>query len=48
MNKPGIPRGVTKKEKCPKCGRMYWNFMEGRELRNICTICKPVEEKKKK
>jgi len=47
MSRSQVPRGTTRKENCPKCGRLYFNFVEGTKTRNICTICRPVKEVKK-
>ena len=43
-----VPRGCKKKEVCPKCGRLYWNFCDKGKTntRNICTICKPATGEK--
>ena len=47
MGKSQVPGGCTKKSKCKKCGRHFFDFMElgSQTLRGICTICKPIKEK---
>ena len=47
MGKTMTPRGVTKKDPCTKCGRLFFRFFEGNKLRTECTICKSPKEELK-
>lgn len=50
MGKSQVPRGATKKEKCPKCGGHYFQQLRGNslEMTDACISCKPWQYEKKK
>lgn len=50
MGRSTVPRGARMKQRCSKCNRLYYNFIEkGKtETRNICVVCKPIRDDDKK
>jgi hypothetical protein len=46
MGQSMVPRGSTKKEICPKCGRYYYPYLNVNTLIKQCELCSPRPEKK--
>ncbi len=50
MGKNQVPRGVTRKKNCRKCGRLYHPILIGSSMQTTkeCSVCNPKAYKPQK